>query len=355
MTGNVAAAFFETVCDKAREAERTAGTVHERSYALAGLVLKLRFLGDALIEPVGRALAHLAISPAGSTADLVIDCWDCASLRLEPPHAPVAKDAFTPRGEIHGLNDARFHAAFAQGGRLLSLMDVATKRAVFCVGDAAAIERFEAAEPIRGLLAWLLRAHGRQVLHAGAVGHADGGVLLLGRSGAGKSNTALGCLVSNLRYASDDFCAISASGVPTVYSVYSTGKTREEDWARHPFFATLAADLDPTRRDKVIYYLNEAVPERLITQFPVRAILVLKRRGDACHARPIAAGTALALSAPDTAMLIPGSGPEVLRELGKLVRAVPCFEFELGPNPAAIPPAIEALLDALRPPAVRVG
>jgi hypothetical protein len=51
--------------------------------------------------------------------------------------------------------------------------------------------------------------------------------------------------------------------------------------------------------------------------------------------------------APDTARLLPGAGPEVLRILGTLVRRLPCFDFFLGPDPAQIPQAIEALLTKL--------
>jgi len=158
---------------------------------------------------------------------------------------------------VHGLNDARFHAAFLAEGRLLSLMDKRLKRAVYCVGVANDIPRFDVAEPIRAILSWFMRENGRQLLHAAAVGTRNGGVLLIGPSGTGKSNTALGCLASALSYASDDFCAVSTTGSPIVYSLYSTGKTQERDWSRHPFLAQLAPNLDPERRDKAIYFLNE--------------------------------------------------------------------------------------------------
>src|SRR4029077_4802081 len=103
----------------------------------------------------------------------------------------------------------------------------------------------EIAEPIRAILSWFMREHNRQLIHAAAVGNSDGGVLLIGRSGAGKSNTALCCLASDLQYAADDFCAVSVGSEPHVYSLYCTGKTHEVDWTRHPFLAALAPNLDP--------------------------------------------------------------------------------------------------------------
>ena len=103
----------------------------------------------------------------------------------------MAIDAFTPRGEVRGLNNRRFHTAFDSSGRQLSLFDANLRQAVYCVGAAAAIPRFEIAEPIRAILSWFMRENGRQLIHAAAVGEPGGGVLLIGRSGAGKSNTAL--------------------------------------------------------------------------------------------------------------------------------------------------------------------
>ena len=246
-----AAGFFEKVWAQVAVAERAAGGVTERWFDIAGLTLRLRFIGSALQDVIAPALSHLELPVTNQKAvDLTLHCWDCQSLGTEFPRAPVKLEAFTPRGDVHGLNDARFRAAFETDGQLLSLLDTRLKQAIYCVGVAALIPRFDVAEPIRAILSWFMRENGRQLLHAGAVGTRDGGVLLIGRSGAGKSNTALGCLASDLSYASDDFCAVSTTGSPVVYSLYCTGKTQERDWVRHPFLAQLAPDLDPERRTR---------------------------------------------------------------------------------------------------------
>jgi hypothetical protein len=344
MTAVDVARFFESVLAQIAEAERAAGEVSERWFGIAGRTLLLRFIGTALLPFVAPALSHLKVTPSTRNADLTLHCWDCESLGVEFPKAPVTIEAFTPRGEVHGLNDFRFHAAFESGGRLLSLMDAHLRQAIYCVGVATDIPRFDVAEPIRAILSWFMREQGRQLMHAGAVGTPHGGVLLIGRSGAGKSNTALGCLDSDLSYASDDFCAVSAEGSPMVYSVYSTGKTHERDWDRHPFLALLTPNLDPERLEKAIYFLNEAAPHKLISSFPLKAILVPRRAGETCEVRPIPAVAALRLAAPDTSRLLPDAGAEVLRCLAQLVRAVPCYELLLGSRPELIPGVISELL-----------
>jgi hypothetical protein len=335
--------FFQCVWSKVGDAEKAAGESSERWFEIAGCMLRVRFIGSALVEIIAPALSHLEIARPNRDADLTLHCWDCETLNVDFPTAPVTMDAFDPRGGVHGLNNARFHAAFERSGRALSLMDAQLRQAVYCVGIATDISRTDRAEPIRALLSWFMRENGRHLLHAGAVGTPDGGVLLLGPSGAGKSNTALGCLASDLSYASDDFCAVSANGNPTVYSIYNTGKTRESDWSRHPFLAELAPHLDPARLEKAIYFLNETAPHKLVSSFPLKAILFPKG-GEACELRPIPPVAALRFAAADTAKLLPDVGPELLRCLGRLVRAVPCYELSLGSKPDAIPNVISDLL-----------
>ncbi len=338
------AGFFQSLWVQIADVEGAAGEVSERWFKIAGCTLRVRFIGLSLFEIVAPALSHLEVAPSTLDADLTLHCWDCASLGMEFPKAPVTIEAFNPRGDLQGLNNDRFHTAFESGGRLLSLMDSHLREAIYCIGDSAEIPRYVVAEPIRGILSWFMRENGRQLLHAGAVGTPDGGVLLFGPSGAGKSNTALGCLESDLRYASDDFCAVSTDGSLIVYSLYSTGKTHEGDWERHPFLARLAPYLDPDRVEKAIYFLNVAAPNKLISSFPLKAILFPRRAGATCEIRPMPAVTALRLAAPGTAKLLPDGGAEVLRCLAKLVRAVPCYELLLGSRPERIPVVISELL-----------
>jgi hypothetical protein len=337
--------FFENVWAQIAVAERVTGEVSERWFKIAGLILQLRVLGSTLEPYVAAALEHLEIAGPQSFAHLTLHCWDCGALGVDFPTAPVAIEAFTPRGEVRGLNNRRFHAAFDSGGRQLSLFDVHLRQAVYCVGAAAAIPRFEIAEPIRAILSWFMRENGRQLIHAAAVGEPEGGVLLIGRSGAGKSNTALGCLASNLRYAADDFCAVSAEANPQVYSIYCTGKTHESDWAHHPFLASLAPNLDPERREKAIYFLSRTCPDKLISEFPLKAILLPRRGETTCSLRPISRAAALRLAAPDTARLLPDAGAEVMQCIAKLVRKTPCYELWLGSNPENVPKEISRFLE----------
>lgn len=346
------APFFSGIWNQLSEAENAASEISVRHYEIARRTLVIRFIGSALIRYIVPALAHLETELSETAPDLTLSCWDCASLGTDFPKAPVSKQAFTPRGEVRGLNDARFHAAFEPDGGQLSLMDVEARRAVYCTMRAGDIPRFETAEPVRAILSWFMRECGRQLIHAGAVGTPRGGVLLVGRSGAGKSNSALACLGTELRYAADDFCAVSTTGNPEAYSLYCTGKTHEKDWGLHPSLLRLSPERDPQRLEKAIYFLNETVPHQLIAHFPLKAILVL-RKAQVFGIRPASPTATLSLVAPDTAKLLPGAGAEVLRCLTRLVRLVPCYEMLIGPDPRQVPRTIIQVLneDPVRMPA----
>jgi len=336
--------FFENVWRQIPVAEDAAGVVTERWFEIAGLNLKLRFLGSALEAYITPAIAHLEVAQPRDQADLVVHCWDCASLAVEFPRAPVCIEAFSPRGEIRGLNDCRFHASFETGGRQLSVFDTRSRQAVYCVGVATDIPHYEIAEPIRAILSWFMREHDRQLIHAAAVGNAQGGVLLIGQSGAGKSNTALGCIASSLQYAADDFCAVSTAPIPIVYSIYCSGKTHIADWTRHGFLADLDPNFGPPG-EKAIYYLNRKLCRKLILEFPLKAILLPRRAGNICEMRPVPPVAALRMAAPDTAKLLPDAGAEVMRHIAHLVRTIPCYELLLGAIPERIPEVILTLLN----------
>lgn len=340
------AQFFSELAAAARTAE-DASDITEAWYRIAGLVLHIRFAGSALVPIIDPAMAHRRIEAPTEPADLLLTCWDCASLGQPYPRSPVGKQAFLPRGEVTLLSDENFQAAYEPAGRLLSMIDVAAGQAFYCVGDAGEIPRFDVAEPIRILLSWFMRAHGRQLVHAGAVGKARGGVLLMGRSGAGKSNTSLTCLNGGLGFVSDDFCAVSSGETPMAYSLYCTAKTRESDAERSPFLRNLGPEPDPTGRDKTIHFLQQSASEALLECFPLKALLLLEQGAGPCRIAPAPASALLAGSAPDTARLLANAGGEVLRSLGQLVRRLPCYTLHLGSDPLQIAPTIAALIDDL--------
>jgi len=180
------------------------------------------------------------------------------------------------------------------------------------------------------------------------VGRPAGGVLLVGRGGSGKSNTALTMLNSDLRYLSDDYCLLALQPEPTVYSLYCTGKTHAADLERLPFLRAAVSNGDRLDSQKAVYSLHTHFPHKLIDSFAVRAVVQPRVAAqDQTTVRRITPAQGLTGLAPSTLSQLPGIQPTDFAALVRLVRQVPSYQLEVGRDPAHLIATLTALVDAL--------
>lgn len=316
----------------------------------------LRFAGDGLRPYVSPALDHLWTEPMPAP-DLTICLWDtvstntpvaplinwlCKSIRMQP------FEQLSPRQEIHALSNARVPATFEMGAGVLSMLDTQQDIAVYWVHDATQLPYYEQGAPLRTILNWWLSRRNFQCVHAGAVGTAEGGVLLTGKGGSGKSTTALACLDSDLLYVSDDYCLFTTEPRPYVYSLYNTAKLNGlRDLQRQPQFLPLIHNVDQLGQEKLMMFLAPHLAHKLQRGFPLKAILLPCVTGNvATKLTPIAAGLALRALAPTSLFQLPGTAQRSFLNMGQLVRQLPCYQLELGSDLRAIPDTILQLLSA---------
>ena len=317
-----------------------------RRYRVAGTALELRFAGSALVDPLTRALAHLAPPTRGDNS-LVVWSWESTTTGTDMPHTPWNADDYREYGTIRGFFDERFQSVFQWGSHSLVVLDVERNEAVYWVETAAQIPYFEMAAPLRLVLHGWLRTKGIEVVHAAAVGSEDGCVLLVGKAGSGKSWTALAAARSDLRILADDYCLVSHGTPNRVSSVYNAAKTHGDALDRLPFLDEMVSNPSRPDDDKAVYFLQEHMPDRLLLEADLRAI-VIPRRTTAENAvlSPAPRGAALAALAPSTILQLPAAGAETLERLTELVRNVPTYFLDVGTELGAIGPAIKPLLDA---------
>lgn len=323
----------------------------EHACTIAGLPVRIQIAGTVGASIVAPALAHLRDCPASASTPasrtLHVHVFDGLIPDGRMPGPPGRLENFTARGDVLGFDTERFKVAFQPFGRVLSAIDLERGMAYYWIGDPAGVMDFERAAPLRSILAWWLRQQGRQLLHAAAVGTAAGGVLLAGKGGSGKSNTALACLEAGLGYVSDDVCAVSTSPQPVAHSVFATGRTDARDWARLPFLEALAVRGGDRNHEKALYLLHPRYARQLLPAMPIRAILLPKiGTGRPFNVEPVARTETILALAPVTTTLLPGSGPEVFITTRELVRQVPCFRLDLGPEPARVVTWLREWLEA---------
>ncbi len=342
------AAFFETALGVCEEAQEAAGGPVDRFYSIGGLVLCLRFAGRALVPLIAPALEHLVVQPAETPA-FTIHLWDSISSGTTMSAAPWSLEDYSPRGEVRGYTDERFHTVFHLGSHTLKMLDARQNVGLFWIHDARDVPFYESAAPLQAILHRWMGMNGHQLLHAGAVGMASGGVLLAGRGGSGKTSTALACVFAGLLYAGDDYVLLSNEGVPFVHSLYNSAKLDPDNLDRFPHLAGRVVNNDRLDTEKAVVFLHQHWPNQVSSGFPLRAIGVVRAGGGRCT-EVSAAPSALALKAlaPSTVLQLSGAGQRDLRRIANLVKRVPCFSLDLGTEPDEIARTISALLSQLQ-------
>jgi hypothetical protein len=337
----------ERIASRFAAAAARTGVV-ERHYAIAGLGVTMRFAGDAMAARLGAAIAHLESSATADPA-LTLNTWDSTSTGVEAPPMvggePIETDETGP-SYYYEQDGVRAMSRW----RTLSVLDLETSEGWFWAPDATRMLSWDWAAPFRTIFHWWLGGRGVVQVHGGAVGLPEAGVLVVGRGGSGKSTTSLACVGAGLRYAGDDFVAISLRPTPYVHSLYSSGKVDAGHLQRFPSLLPVVVNPDRGRAEKAIVAVENAYPGAAIGGFPLRAVLVPRvvAQVPETHAVPIPRSAALAALAPSTIFQLHPPHPEALTAMAAIVRAVPCFSLELGSDLELIPDAVIEIVEAQR-------
>jgi hypothetical protein len=328
---------------------------------MAGLRLRLHYVGEPLREALLAPFDHLACREAGDPA-LTISLFDTASTGVESPPPlwePIA--AVPGTNPVARLRSERACVLAAGGSRALTAALPAEGVAVFHLPDATAIPSSERAAPIREALQLLMTPRGRLMTHAGAVGNGERGVLLVGRGGSGKSTLALSCALAGMEIVADDYVLLEPASW-TAHAMQCTAKLTEDSAARLgvPAGAIDAAGFEPTLEGtaKALVRIPDLAPGRLKRQIEVTAIVAPRLSssqptyiggGDGLGeiepaVRPISAAEGLRAVAPSTIVQGGFAGGDSLATLADLVRRVPSYALELSPTPAANAAAVERLV-----------
>ena len=349
-----ATACFDLMLAGFNRAAQQTGHPIEQWYRFGDLTARCRFAGQSLVAVLSPALAHLRVE-ATAAPDLDIHLRDSAS--TDEPLSPLLalltrelhRDPYrwlSPRHELLGISNERVPATHDRWSGVFSVFDRSSQRAVYWVDDATKVPHFEQGAQLRTLLSWWLSDANYQPAHAGAVGFDDGGVLLAGKGGSGKSTTSLLCLEAGFGYTGDDYCMFSTNAIPQAFSMYNTAKLNGcADLERQPRYAPLIENTDGTDDEKLMLFVHRHFPEQVLLSFPIKAVIVPHVGGEPLvRLREISPGHALRAIGPSTLGQLPGAAGAALHRMAELVQRVPCYELQLGHDPNAVPGVIAGLL-----------
>jgi hypothetical protein len=297
----------------------------------------LRFSASADLSEVLMPSLRGLVTSATAAPRVTITAWSGGD-----PIPELRRNLLRYPDKISVVNEGTIHLQFNPEGGILSCIDVESGEAFYHVTDPAALPDYEVCTPMRMLLNWHCTAANSLMLHSAAVGENERGVLIVGRSGAGKSTTALQCLEAGMEYLADDYLALEReTGI--AHHLYRGCKVMDDAFDRVPTLRSRAV-MRNTERKKSVVILDEAAG-RLVSSLKIVGI-VRPRIANAPSSSfsalgPLQASTELAGT---TIMQMPGVGSFMLRDVAALCRRIPTFEMTLGRDPAEIAAALRALI-----------
>jgi hypothetical protein len=335
---------IEELAKSFERAARAAGLV-DRSIRIGDAPVRLRFAGEALAGQLSPAFDHL-VDDEPREPELTIHVWDSEDSGTPPPPLPSLAPG-SPRGTTVYTADHGRHFASRPALGQLSAYEQATSRAWFWCSNAHELPFWEPAAPFRQVFHWWLPDRGALLLHAAAVGRTEGGVLLVGAGGSGKSTCALSCLTSDLLFAGDDYVAVELRPEPRVLSLFSSGKLEPGHSALLPHLPSPSFAGDGAMEEKSVFYVAERFPDRMCRGFPLRAIVAPRVHGTEPHVSQRGPAQVLAALAPSTLLQLVPARQEALSAMAALLADIPAFGLEVGGPTELLPPTIERLLDEL--------
>lgn len=333
--------------------------VIDRWFRIAEAVFHVRIAGEPLVEPLTRALAHLATEPV-EQPDIVINCWDRATSGLAPPFPPLdralSEGVATERGDEGLVNwgsptlvadsDAGW-AVWRPAFGTFNAVAPGADRAWHWVEAAGEIRYWDVSAPFKALLHRWARHRGKQLLHAGAVGTDEGAALIVGKGGSGKSTTSLVCLDAGMKYLGDDYVIVSLDPEPRVYSTSCAAKLEVPQIGRHPHLMPTIWNgdrLGEEREEKAVAFVDHA-PGAVVGSLPLKMVIVPRISGNPrTTVSQLSTAAAFLALAPSTIIQMPGARDQELAAMGDLVRQVAVAGLELGTDLSTIAPAIKELL-----------
>lgn len=314
-------------------------------YQIAGYTVRLVFAGPALAPFMTPALAHLAVADSPAP-DLILYLWDGASTGIEPPRPWTAAD-IALRGEIAAFSNEQILTAIQPDVNAVSLLDRQQARGFYWIDSPDSLRAYERAAPLKVLLHWWLREHNLTMIHAGAVGTEAGAVLIIGKTGSGKSTTTLACLNAGLAFLADDRCLLALEPTPYVHCIYNSAKLHLSQMERFPNLLAMVNNPHETATEKALLHLQQVAPDQLAQPLPIRALLLAKVAGiPTTSLAPISRMVLLRDFVTSTLVYQPGAVQAEVHMMTELVRRVPCYQINLGSDLAGIPPVVEQAIHA---------
>jgi len=336
-------AFFNGAIERFNEIRRCIDSSTKR-VELAGRKIEIIVAGEALshvMRPLNCETASNRSSP-----ELTICAWEGSG----PEQAPTLPWHPSAQADSIGLKTSRFHMNYHAPSGLLCMWDQQTGQAIYWIEKVCDLPYWEIASPCRILFHWWAQSWGAQLAHAAAVGVDGRGLLLVGKSGSGKSTTSLACIRQGMEFIGDDYVLLTAGLVPTAHRLYSSAKLHADTLARYfpEWKSFVAARVGPQR--KCVVYVDDLRGLNVESNLEVHAVVMPVVTGDAYPTlSPTAVSQTWLALVPSTMFQLPDSRETSLAFFSTFTRRLPSYRLSTGRDVQLIPEAIRTFLKTQLP------
>jgi len=312
---------FETAFTQAAHGHGGARTT---TLAVAGDPVQLSFSSPELESLFLPALSHLVVPPSAGRAvgsqarpALRLLVWDSASSGVDLPYRSRPKQATAAISAREATGTCSLYHESGPGEVWgLSLYEPARHGGGLWVSDASRVPWWERAAPLRVVWQWALTRPDRCLAHAAAVGGPAGGILLVGRPGAG----VVAC------------------------SLYATTKLVPGTARLLPGTATLLAGPSGTDGEKLVVGIEQIRAGALCAELTVRAVVIPQISAGPGGLSKASMADAFRALAPSTVFQHFVRGAASFSPLARMLRQLPCYRLALGPDPQEAVGLLKGLL-----------
>lgn len=282
-----------------------------------------------------RACSHIA-SEDIADPDITFYFLDEQSAGFNLPELPWDLTQIGVQGVIDDLSTGDLKAVWQFGSDVLYLYHRIEKWGLFWTHDVSKLPHWELSFPLRYPVTWMFEERNALMVHAGAVGTRKGAVLLVGKSGSGKSTTSISALQHGMQFLGDDYVLASTPPSPRVYSLFSAVKASSRTLAELKSDGSTLTQypLGTTEEtEKRVTYLEDYFGRQIVSDLPLIAMIhpVIANQ-HAPEMTTTTAGKMLKTCAPSTIFQIPCDRPRAFNKLRLISESLPCFEFRLCPD-----------------------
>jgi hypothetical protein len=232
-----------------------------------------------------------------------------------------------------------------EAGGYLTVIDRRNRRGLVWFTAPERIASWHIARPFLHAIKGLSLQSQWTPIHAAAVALDGAGILIVGKSGAGKTSLAVGCALAGWDYLGDDAVIVRADPA-TVGALYASARLRADTFDLFPRAMAASLGISDDAGE-----LKAEVDMALLRplgrpEAAIRAIVVPRRTDEAMlRFEPISRPDVLHRLMAAAHQSLMGDEAPAFAKLAGLVSSVPSYFFYPGRDPAAAPAAFARLID----------